>query len=77
MVGGTDPADALKERRDVYFDGAFAQTPVYERSKLAPGAAIDGPAVIEEYDSTALLLPGWNAAVDGDRNLIFTRLATA
>jgi hypothetical protein len=33
--------------------------------------------VIEEYDSTALLLPGWNAAVDGDRNLIFTRLATA
>jgi N-methylhydantoinase A len=77
VVGGTDPADALKERRAVYFNGAFAETPIYERSKLAPEAAIEGPAVIEEYDSTALLLPGWNAAVDGDRNLIFTRLATA
>jgi len=77
VVGDTDPANALKEHRAVYFDGAFAQTPIYERSKLAPGTAIEGPAVIEEYDSTALLLPGWNAAVDGDRNLIFTRLATA
>ena len=77
VVGDTDLAGALKERRPVYFDGAFAETPIYERSKLAPGAAIEGPAVLEEYDSTALLLPGWNAAVDGDRNLIFTRLATA
>jgi N-methylhydantoinase A len=77
VIGGTESADALKERRAVYFDGAFAETPIYERSKLAPGAAIEGPAVIEEYDSTALLLPGWNAAVDGDRNLILTRLATA
>jgi N-methylhydantoinase A len=77
IAGGTNAADALKERRPVYFNGAFVETPVYERSKLAPGAAIEGPAVIEEYDSTALLLPGWNGAVDGDRNLIFTRLPTA
>jgi N-methylhydantoinase A len=77
VIGGTDAAAALKERRNVYCNGAFVDTPVYERSKLAPGATIEGPAVIEEYDSTALLLPGWNAAVDGDRNLIFNRSATA
>jgi N-methylhydantoinase A len=52
-------------------------TPVYDRSKLASGAHIEGPAVIEEYDSTALLLPSWTAAVDGDRNLVLTRTVTA
>jgi N-methylhydantoinase A len=76
-VGTADPSDALKERRDVYFNGGFVDTPIYERSRMAPGAAISGPAVIEEYDSTALLLPGWSAAVDDDRNLVFARVATA
>jgi N-methylhydantoinase A len=76
-VGDIDPAGALKEHRAVYFTGGFVDTPVYDRSKLASGAHIEGPAVIEEYDSTALLLPSWTAAVDGDRNLVLTRTVTA
>ena len=70
-------ADALKEMRPVYFDGEFVDTPVYDRARLAPGAQLAGPAVIEEYDSTALLFPGWSAAVDDYENLTFTRSAAA
>ena len=33
--------------RPVYFDGAFQETPIYQREALAPGAELTGPAVIE------------------------------
>ena len=77
IVGAADAAEALKERRAVYFDGAFADTPIYDRGRLAPGASVAGPAVVEEYDSTTLVPPGWSASVDGDRNLVLTRTVTA
>jgi N-methylhydantoinase A len=64
---------AEKERREVYFDGELIECPIYDRSKLPPGASFDQPAVVEEYDSTALLFPGWEATVDEFENLIFTR----
>jgi N-methylhydantoinase A len=52
--------------RPVHFDasGAALDTPVYVRSELPSGAAIDGPAVIEQLDSTTLVPPGWRARVD-------------
>ena len=68
---GLDAAE--KERRQVYFAGEQVECPVYDRSKLPAGTSFDRPAVIEEYDSTALLFPGWEAAVDNFENLIFTR----
>jgi N-methylhydantoinase A len=64
---------AEKERREVYFDGDHVECPVYDRVKLPIGTKLDRPAVIEEYDSTALLFPGWSAEVDDFENLIFTR----
>jgi N-methylhydantoinase A len=46
-------------RRTVYFAsaGAFAPTPVYDRFALDPGFAAPGPAIIEEYGSTTVILP--------------------
>jgi N-methylhydantoinase A len=75
--GAAGEAGALKETRSVYFAGEFLDTPVYDRSRLAPGATLEGPAVIEEYDSTALLFPGWSAVVDDYENLTCTRSAAA
>jgi N-methylhydantoinase A len=48
------------ERRPVYFGaaGGFVDTPVLARTALAPGDRGDGPALIEEYGSTTLVLPG-------------------
>jgi N-methylhydantoinase A len=58
------------EMRFAYFDSTDAiEVPVYHRSTLAPGAAIDGPAVIEEKTSTTVLYPGQRARVDEYLNI--------
>jgi len=59
--------------RPVYFDAAYEGAAVYQRSDLAPGATVQGPAVVEEYGSTVPLHPGFAAAVDRFGNLVVTR----
>jgi N-methylhydantoinase A len=64
--------EARKGERGIYLpesDG-FAPVPVYDRYKLDPGAAFDGPAVVEERESTVIVGPDSRAEVDGARNLI-------
>jgi len=48
------------------------QTPVLARSGLreAPRA---GPLIIEEYDSTTVVRPGWTARRDTANNIILER----
>ncbi|MGE0845399.1 MAG: hydantoinase/oxoprolinase family protein, partial [Flavobacteriaceae bacterium] len=63
---------AAKGKRQVYFpetDG-FVETPVYDRYLLSPGDSIPGPAIIEERESTAVILPRSLATVDGEGNII-------
>jgi N-methylhydantoinase A len=43
--------------------------PVFRRAALPAGAAIDGPAIIEEKTSTTALYPGQRARIDGFLNL--------
>jgi N-methylhydantoinase A len=64
--------NALSEigRRRVFFDGAWIDTSVYDRSRLATGAALCGPAIVEEMSATTLLHPGQQARVDAVGNLI-------
>ena len=58
------------ENRIAYFDGSDAtEVPVYRRSALAPGATVEGPAVIEEKTSTIVLYPGQRAHVDEYLNI--------
>jgi 5-oxoprolinase (ATP-hydrolysing) len=73
-AGDGDPARALTVEREVIFeiDGRPTRhaTPFYERSRLRAGDRIAGPAVIEQYDTTTLVLPGLEAAVDRFGNLV-------
>ncbi|MBI3031036.1 MAG: hydantoinase/oxoprolinase family protein [Candidatus Rokubacteria bacterium] len=57
---------ALKRRRPAYFAeaGGFVETPVYDRYGLAPGATVEGPAIVEERESTAVIGPGCRVGVD-------------
>jgi len=55
---------AAKTSRAVYFDGAFQDTPVYDRALLPQGKPVDGPAVIEEFGSTTVVFPGQVVEVD-------------
>jgi N-methylhydantoinase A len=70
-----DATRALKGRRPVWFKEteAFQSCPVYDRYRLCAGDALLGPAVIEEMDSTTLVLPGWGASVDGHGNLLLQK----
>jgi N-methylhydantoinase A len=65
---------ARKGERTVCFDGARA-TPstLYERDRLDPGATLSGPAIIEQFDATTAIPPGWHATVDGFRNLVLAK----
>jgi N-methylhydantoinase A len=56
---------APSERR-VYFEvsDSWLDTPIYDRRSLAAGGALEGPAIIEQYDSTTVVYPGWRADVD-------------
>ena len=64
--------EARKGSRQVYFDasGGFVATPIYDRGLLGAGHRFDGPAIVEEMDSTTLVLPGYAVAVDRFGNLL-------
>jgi N-methylhydantoinase A len=62
--------------RPVCFDSGFVSTPIYWRGALAPGATVDGPAVIEEYGATVPVHPGFTVQVDGYGNLVVHRSGT-
>ncbi|WP_174802981.1 hydantoinase/oxoprolinase family protein [Martelella limonii] len=68
--GTTDPADAVIETLPGYFNGAWVDTPHIDRDRLAAGARVTGPAIIRQYDTTTVLLPGHYADVDDLGNLM-------
>lgn len=70
---GTDLADAVVARRAVYLGGSSVDCPVYDRARLDVGHRFAGPAIVEQMDSTTLLLPSDTCEVDALRNLIITR----
>lgn len=61
--------------RPVYFRGrgGYVETPVFERERIGRRQRIEGPAIVEEWASTVVVLPGWSAAVDRLGNLILSR----
>ncbi|MFZ0038132.1 MAG: hydantoinase/oxoprolinase family protein [Candidatus Acidiferrales bacterium] len=65
-------AELRKKARKAYFPelGGFAETSVFDRYRLAPGAIVEGPAVIEERESTAIIGPNSRGRVDEHWNLI-------
>jgi N-methylhydantoinase A len=69
-----DPAEAQIGERPVYFDEtrAFVPTAIYRRERLLAGHRLAGPAVIEQMDSTTIILPGRSADVDEHGNILIT-----
>jgi N-methylhydantoinase A len=45
---------------------------VYDRAALAQGARFDGPAIVEQSDTTTIVEPGWRAEVGPGGALILT-----
>jgi N-methylhydantoinase A len=64
------PAQAVVEKRKVFFEGEWVETPIIDREKLKAGNEFYGPAVIVEYSSTSLIPPWTKVKVDCFGNLI-------
>jgi N-methylhydantoinase A len=58
-----------RSRRPVHC-GGWHDTPIYRRGDLAPGHHFDGPAVVEQTDTTTLVEPGMSVTVDAAGNLL-------
>lgn len=63
-------AERTAERK-AYFGGVkgWASTPLVDRLELTEAWA-DGPMIIEEYDSTTVVPPGWKASLDPLKNVV-------
>jgi N-methylhydantoinase A len=71
-AGAGDASAAVVDEHQVVFDGQRVPTKIYDRAKLEPGAALDGPAIVTEFDSTTVVLPGHRAEVDVNFNILIT-----
>ncbi|HYM70596.1 MAG TPA: hydantoinase/oxoprolinase family protein [bacterium] len=68
---GRPPAAArARETRPIFFEGARVPAAVYARAALRPGDTLDGPAIVEQYDTTTFVPPGFVVRVDPWENLI-------
>jgi N-methylhydantoinase A len=69
-------APALPARAQAVRDtatGAVAEWAVHDRRALAPGATLEGPAIIAEDETSTLVGPGWSARIDGLGYIRLTR----
>ena len=60
------------ERETVFERGRRRPSPVYRRGDLAPGQTIDGPAIVEQIDTTVIVSPGDRMRVDPWGNLVIS-----
>jgi N-methylhydantoinase A len=63
---------ALKGERPLFDidDNRFVRASVYDRQALMAGDTIAGPAIIDQFDATTVLLGGQTATVDDTATLI-------
>ncbi len=66
------PAAAEMLSHEIYVDGGMQKAMLYDRSKLKAGNVIAGPAIVLEMDSTTLILPDHEGAVDEYGNILIT-----
>ncbi|ELZ04090.1 5-oxoprolinase [Natrialba chahannaoensis JCM 10990] len=71
-IGDGSADGAQRTTREAYFDseGEFVETAVYDRGELGAGASFEGPAIIEQMDSTVVVPPNATAEVEQTGNII-------
>ena len=68
------PPAPIGHRPMIFDRGVDAvDAPVYRRTDLGAGAKFEGPAVVEERETTSVIRPGWSVEVAADGSLIATR----
>ena len=70
--GPADPGAARLGERPVWFAqaGGTVPTALYDRARLTPGMVVEGPAIVEQMDTTTVAPPGATMRVDRASNLV-------
>ena len=80
-AGGESPEGALRHEGDAWFvvDGSLERvaTRYYDRAALEAGNRLEGPAIVNQYDSTTVIPPGLGARVDRFGNIVIDVGASA
>lgn len=63
-------ADCKVQDTRFFYNGAWHEGAIYNRSKLHPAIVVPGPAIVSEMDSTTVVLPGYQANIDHVGNLL-------
>jgi N-methylhydantoinase A/oxoprolinase/acetone carboxylase beta subunit len=73
-AGSESPAAALRHEGEAWFraGGALQQVPTrfYDRAALQAGNVLEGPAIVNQYDSTTVVPPGLTARIDRSGNIV-------
>jgi N-methylhydantoinase A len=72
LEAGPEGAPRPAARRRAWFEGAWHDTPVYRREQLGVGVELEGPAIVEQLDTTTVIEPGDRVRVDRLGNLEIT-----
>lgn len=65
-----EEGDPVLGSREVYFDGGWFETTLYDRARLPVGVRVAGPAIIQEMSSTTIVEPGQTLFVDPTGTMI-------
>lgn len=78
LVGETadSVSEARKDIREVYFSGDWVETPIYRRERLPIGSTIQGPAVLEQGDTTTVVNPGLDCTIDEYGNAVIEEVSS-
>jgi N-methylhydantoinase A len=57
----------------LFWQGRWQVATVWERNALRRGVALSGPAIVQQADTTTLILPGWEGRPDEQGNLLISR----
>ncbi|WP_103765042.1 hydantoinase B/oxoprolinase family protein [Roseovarius confluentis] len=73
-AGGMEPSGHCMTEAQMYTQGSRRTVPIVDRANIAPGATVDGPAIITEPTGTNVVEHGWQAEAMADGNLMLRRV---
>ena len=65
--------EAESGTREANFDGEWQEVAVLDRERMGKGSEVSGPAIVEFKESTCVVRPGWQGAVDGVGTLVLEK----
>lgn len=72
-LAGGDGKPVAKGSRKIWYGGAHHDARLYARAQLGAGDRIEGPAVVEQIDTTTVVAPGFVAETDAFGVLTLSR----